>query len=135
MNHGAGVILVRKDGAVLMQHRDNKPGIFYPDYWCYPAGNVEPEEEFESAAKRELTEETGYIPQEIFPLVEEVYVRTDGQDVTRHIFWTIYDGKQEIHCNEGQEMKFVTKDEFAGKKLIPGQEKLFYLAIEKAKSI
>lgn len=135
MVHGAGVVIVRKDGAVLMQHRDNKPGIFWPDYWCYPAGTVDEGEDYKTAALRELHEETGYTPLEVFKLVDEVYERSDGEKVNRHIYWTIYDGKQEIKCNEGQEMKFVKVSEFEGKKFLPGQERLFKLAIKKAKKI
>ena len=135
MNQGAGVVIVRKDGAVLMQHRDNKSGIFYPGYWCYPAGSVEEGEDFKVAAKRELFEETGYKPDKLFELADEIYTRSDGQKVNRHIYWAIYDGKQQIKCFEGQEMKFVKLEEFAGKKFLPGQERLFKLAISKSKKL
>lgn len=133
MKHGAGIIVVRKDFAVLMQHRDNKPTIFYPDYWCYPAGDVEEGESFEAAARRELEEETGYKASEVFELVDEIYTRTDGEKVNRHIFWTLYDDLQPIKCFEGQEMRFVKESEFKGKKFITGQQRLFLLAIENAK--
>ena len=135
MNHGAGVIIVNKDGTVLMQHRENKPGIFYPDYWGYPAGSVEQGEDYKAAAIRELVEETGYLPSVVYPLTDEIYVRSDGQQVNRHIYWTFYDDKQSIQCNEGLEMKFVHPNDFAGKKFLPGQEKLFKLALQKAKSV
>ena len=72
MIHGAGVVVVRKDGAVLMQHRDNKPGIFWPDYWSYPAGTVNKEEDFKVAAIRELKEESGYTPDQVYQLVNEI---------------------------------------------------------------
>lgn len=131
MNHGAGVVVVRKDGSVLLQHRDNKPGIFYPDYWCYPAGSVEGGEDYKVAAIRELYEETGYIPKEVYDLVDEIYTRNDSSEVNRHIYWTIYDEKQKIKCNEGQEITFISPKDFEGKKFLPGQEKLLYLVIKK----
>ncbi len=84
---------------------------------------------------RELKEETGYVPTEVYKLAHEIYTRSDGQKVNRHIYWTIYDNKQPIKCNEGLEMKFVSPDGFAGKKFLPGQERLFRLAIEKAKAV
>jgi 8-oxo-dGTP pyrophosphatase MutT (NUDIX family) len=135
MNHGAGVVVVRKDGAVLLQHRENKPGIFYPDHWCYPAGSVNEGEDYQQAAIRELREETGYIPKEVFPLVDEIYLRSDGQQVNRHIFWTIYDEVQPIKCGEGAEMKFVHPDDFSGKIFVPGHERLLRLAIQKVTGI
>jgi 8-oxo-dGTP pyrophosphatase MutT (NUDIX family) len=133
MIHGAGVVVVNKKGEVLMQHRDNKPTTFWPDYWCYPGGSVEINENFELAAKKELEEETNYITNILYPLVEENYKRTDGEVVRRHIFWTIYDEKQEIKCNEGSEMKFLKLEELKNKKLLPGQKRLCFLAVEQAK--
>ena len=134
MIHGAGVIVVNKKGEVLMQHRDNKPTIFWPDHWCYPGGSTEANEDFELAARRELEEETGYIADTLYPLIEENYKRTDEEIVRRHVFWTIYDDKQEIKCNEGSEMKFLKLEELEGKKFIPGQKQLCHLAVEQAKA-
>jgi len=128
MTNVAGVILVRKDGAVLLQHRDNKEGIFYPDYWCYPGGVMELEELPEEAARRELFEETGYRADSLFPLLADTYERSDGEKMIPHAFCAILDGKQEIRCNEGQEIIFVHPDDFGGKKFIPTQEHLLRLA-------
>src|SRR3990167_5032507 len=57
------------------------------------------------------------------------------EKVNRHIYWTIYDEKQEIKCKEGQEMKFIKPEEFGGKKFLPGQEKLLKLAIKRAQEL
>ena len=135
MIHGASVVVVRKDGAVLMQHRDNKPGIFWPDYWYYPAGTVDKGENFKVVAIRELKEEINYTPNQVHPLVDEIYARSDGEKVNRHIFWTIYDNLQEIICNEGADMRFVKPNEYTGKKFLSGQERLFKSAIKKAQEL
>jgi len=132
MTNVAGVIVVREDGAVLLQHRDNKKGVFYPDHWCYPGGVVEKDEPFEESAKRELFEETGYVAKIIFPLQAPDYLRTDGEVMCPHAFWTLYDGKQKIRCNEGREIVFIKLSEFDGKKFIPTQEVILRSAIQAA---
>ncbi|GAA3294075.1 nucleotide triphosphate diphosphatase NUDT15 [Streptomyces cinereospinus] len=53
---GVGAIVVRSDGAVLMGHRI-KPG--ETASWCLPGGHVEAGEAFETAALREIAEESG----------------------------------------------------------------------------
>ncbi|MDX5446347.1 MAG: Nudix family hydrolase [Zoogloeaceae bacterium] len=52
----AGVI-VRGDGAFLLGRR--APGTFYPGYWEFPGGKVEPGEDAAAALIRELDEELG----------------------------------------------------------------------------
>lgn len=53
---GVGAIVIRPDGAVLLGYRD-KPG--ESPCWCLPGGHVEAGESFETAAVREIAEETG----------------------------------------------------------------------------
>lgn len=52
------VALVDRRGWVLMQERDDQTPIA-PDQWCLPGGGIEPGEDYETAARRELAEETG----------------------------------------------------------------------------
>lgn len=50
-------LLVRADGRYVMQLRDAKPDIFYPDHWGCFGGAVDPGERPEEALRRELREE------------------------------------------------------------------------------
>jgi len=54
----AGVILHR-EGRVLLQHRDDNPNIVWPGHWAIFGGHIEPGEEPEETARRELEEELG----------------------------------------------------------------------------
>jgi len=51
-----GVVLFHRDGRVWLGRRANTPG---PHNWQFPQGGVDPGEELEAAARRELAEETG----------------------------------------------------------------------------
>lgn len=120
ISHGGAVLLFRNDKTLLMQHRDNNPEIKYADYWGYPGGHVEKGEGYMDAAIRELTEETDYIPEKVFFLLEEKYKGYNDEEICRHVFWSMYDGIQKIGCNEGQEMKFMTLEEISKLKLVTG---------------
>jgi putative (di)nucleoside polyphosphate hydrolase len=51
-----GVVLFHPDGLVWLGRRTGTPG---PHNWQFPQGGVDPGEDLEAAARRELTEETG----------------------------------------------------------------------------
>lgn len=52
-----GVILYTDDGRVLLQQRDDKPGLPYPGYWTLFGGAIEEGETPDEAIARELWEE------------------------------------------------------------------------------
>jgi 8-oxo-dGTP diphosphatase len=60
----AGVI-VRDDGRFLLGRR--APGSFYPGYWEFPGGKVEPDESPATALARELDEELGLRIERLYP--------------------------------------------------------------------
>ncbi|MCB1957992.1 MAG: Nudix family hydrolase [Rhodocyclaceae bacterium] len=53
----AAAVISRADGSFLLGQR--APGTFYPGYWEFPGGKVEPGEDARAALVRELDEELG----------------------------------------------------------------------------
>ena len=71
MDNRTWVLPVVKE-RVLMQLRDDIPGIWHPGQWGYFGGSVEPGEDVESGAFREIIEEIGYRPTALRPLLRHV---------------------------------------------------------------
>ena len=57
----AGIFFVTRDGKTLLLKRGNESD--HPGEWCFPGGRVEGDETAEEAAKRETTEEIGFVPE------------------------------------------------------------------------
>ena len=53
--HVAAAVITRPDGSFLLGQR--APDTFYPGYWEFPGGKVEPGESALAALRRELREE------------------------------------------------------------------------------
>ena len=107
-----GVVLLRRDGAALLQHRDDIPGIYDPGLWVFPGGHREGEETSEQAARREFLEETRYQCGELqslglFPGATLGY----QHNLTLEFFWARYDECGTFECCEGQELRFVQRTE------------------------
>lgn len=106
-----GVVLLRGDGAALLQHRDDIPTIQDPGLWVMPGGHVEPGETPEQGAAREFQEETNYRCGNLQRLTElsgsEAGCR-DNRDLI--FFWEQYDGRQSVECHEGQALRFVPRE-------------------------
>jgi 8-oxo-dGTP pyrophosphatase MutT (NUDIX family) len=107
----AGVILVDRRGWILLQERDEHPRID-PDTWGLAGGHVETEEDFETAAHRELEEETG-----VRLSVGELELFGEFMVDHRHAYGT-WDRMQvfvagteltdaDIECHEGRQIVFV----------------------------
>ena len=90
----ASVIVENREGEVLLLLRDNKSTILYPNHWTLIGGKVEEGETPETAAHRELVEETGFFkPDEIQrlkighgfkTLLHEYFLSTTGSSDVHH---------------------------------------------------
>jgi len=105
------VFLLRRDGAALLQLRDDKPGLRHARQWVPPGGHAELGEGMEECAKREFLEETDYSCGDLHCLIEFEDLVPGWPVYTLTIFWVFYDGIQGIICNEGQELRFVSRNE------------------------
>ena len=107
----AAVFLLRKDGAALLQLRDDKPGLREAGKWVPPGGGVESGETLEMAAKREFFEETDYDCHCLHWLTSFENKVEGWPPYTLSFFWQIYDGVQSFHCYEGQDLQFVKRQQ------------------------
>lgn len=135
MRQYVGIILIKSDGSVLGQHRDNKPDILGSDMWCVIGGardNID-DKDLKTVAKRELKEETGYDVElkDLRFLARDSYTTEKGVPVQRSILWSWYDGAQPIKCYEGQEIRFISHSELTQLKIYTGHDGFFRKAMEK----
>ena len=107
----AAVYIMRGDGSVLLQHRDDKPGLRHSGMWVPPGGHAEIGESMMDCARRELVEETEYEPGDLQLAMVCDRVYEDGIKYQAAYFWCWYDGLQQVVCHEGQELAFVNRRE------------------------
>jgi 8-oxo-dGTP diphosphatase len=111
----AGVILHR-GGRVLLQLRDARPDIPWPDTWAIFGGHLDPGEDPEDGAAREMAEELGLL---LKPPLELVY---HGEDEHRRRW--IFAAPLEIDPGdltlfEGQKMELVSEAQLDRLRIVP----------------
>jgi 8-oxo-dGTP pyrophosphatase MutT (NUDIX family) len=109
----AVVLLVDRQGRLLMQHRDSHARVA-PNQWAFPGGAIEAGEEPAEAAHRELLEETGLDVSGLAPY--GVYYRPSvlnaDNTIEIHAYWGATDATQsDVVLGEGQAMVFLTPEE------------------------
>jgi len=109
----AVVLLVDRQGRLLMQHRDSKARTS-PNQWAFPGGKIEPTEQPIETAHRELLEETGLSVPLLTPfgVFTRPAVENPANIVEIHAFSAATDAvQQDVVLGEGQDMVFLTPDE------------------------
>jgi glycerophosphoryl diester phosphodiesterase len=96
----AMLLIVTKDGRLLLHHRDNRPEVVHPGCWAGFGGAVEDDETIEEALRREVQEEIGIEFRAPILLTETVDVEGDGRLVS--LFYVVADvDPGQIHLHEG----------------------------------
>jgi 8-oxo-dGTP pyrophosphatase MutT (NUDIX family) len=119
----AGVILVDRQGRVLMQLRDDDPKIMFPGHWGLTGGAGHPGETPEQTARREIEEETGLQLERCDPFRAYYFSETKAgkkpqpgrADYEVYVFHAPCDTPaEELVCGEGRELRFFAPEEAPG---------------------
>lgn len=118
----AGVILVDREGRVLMQLRDDNPKIMYPNHWGLTGGASLSGETPEQTARREVAEETGMALEDLQPFRAYYFQDAVGgaksaaarakADYELYLYHAPCETPaEEMVCGEGQALRFISPDE------------------------
>ncbi|HEX5542443.1 MAG TPA: NUDIX domain-containing protein [Micromonospora sp.] len=114
----AVVLLVDRSGALLLQLRDGRTPV-YPHHWCLPGGLMEPGEDPQQAAERELWEETMLRADDGL----RIFARQELPDpdrVMHYFFGSTCALQEDVVLGEGAAMLFVPADELLARNFTPG---------------
>lgn len=75
------IAILYQNDQFLLQLRDDIPGIFFPGYWAFFGGHLEPGEDPSTAVYRELEEEIGYRAPKL-----NLFERFETEQVVRNVF-------------------------------------------------
>jgi len=122
--NAVAALLLLDDGRYVMQLRDAKPNIFYPDHWGCFGGAVDPGERPEEALARELREELEFeaAPSREFTRLQFDW-RSVGHQPTSRIYYELQVPEaawRRFVLHEGSAMEaFSAPDLLAGRKVTP----------------
>ena len=126
-------MLLREDGAALLQLRDRKEGLRNAGMWGVPGGHAEPGETIEICAKREFLEETDYKCSNLQWLADFEDSVEGRQPYQLTVFWACYDGVQQTRCNEGQALEFIRREDAGSYKVPLYWMKIWDMVLDAAK--
>lgn len=111
----AAAIIVAPRRRFLLQHRDAKPDIWFPDSWSLFGGAVERGETPGQAVLRELGEEIAFVPREIRYFTQVAWdFAAWGLGIKLRYIFEVPIADEEVDrlvLHEGQAMRLFTADE------------------------
>jgi 8-oxo-dGTP diphosphatase len=117
---GAQLILTDAAGRLLMQLRDDWPGVVWPGKWSLFGGSCEAGETLAGAALRELREETGLV---LEPAVLTPFARVQSVANARAVLHCFRVGvavlPHEVRLGEGAGFAFLTPAQALAADLVP----------------
>ncbi len=121
-------LLVDEKGRLVIQLRDDKPGLLFPAHWATLGGAIEAGETPDQAMKRELDEEISPAPPVTFWRYFEHTYKARGE--TRMVANHVYVGKlscalEDVKLFEGQRLEAFTVDEIDRLPIAYGLEVIF----------
>lgn len=117
MSDAAAAIIYLPNGAYVMQHRDNRPDIWYPDHWGCFGGALDRGETPEQALLRELQEELSFEPRDFRHFSSHTTtIEPIGLTTIRHYFEIPIDEEafQTMVVSEGQGCGLLSHDDICG---------------------
>lgn len=103
MRNGVGIIVLNKDNQVFVGKRKDNPG----DKWQMPQGGVNEGEDYITAMKRELSEETSISSIKILKELEKIY----QYELPENLIGIIWRGKYRGQKQKWFIVKFLGNDE------------------------
>lgn len=103
----ANLIIINDRNEVLLQLRDDKPTIPYPNMWTIPGGHIEECETPEECIGREMWEEMELAIANVHPFMVKEYA-----EETEIFFWIRADvDATTIPLTEGQAVRWFTREQ------------------------
>ena len=108
MKREVALAVLERDGAWLLQLRDDKESILYPGHWGLFGGHLDPDETPSEAVHRELLEEINWKPAS--PL-KHWFTSQDGPRIAHVFRGGLSVSVEQLTLLEGQDLKLTSKYE------------------------
>tara|TARA_B100000427_G_C15496516_1_gene590051 strand:- start:847 stop:1269 length:423 start_codon:yes stop_codon:yes gene_type:complete len=113
-----GIIVI--NGNYLLQLRDNKKNIYFPNFWCLFGGQLDAKETYLSALRREIKEETNLIVKKSRKIFSIKYNMIGIKKKRSMIYFECkVDKKNKIILGEGQRFKCFPFNKIKKLKIVP----------------